>query len=65
MSKKKFPKPTEGKCYKCGIEVTIDIPFIDGHMVGRKSKDHGCGKEYIQYLFKFDRNDPDLEGLFE
>jgi hypothetical protein len=63
--KKKFPDSAKGKCYNCGVELDIDIPFIDGHMVGRRSKDHGCGPEYIQYLFQLDRNDPDLEGIFD
>ena len=65
MKKKKFPKPKKGNCVKCGVEVIADIPFIDGNLVGRKSEDHGCGKQYTHIVLYLDTSDPDLEGLFE
>jgi hypothetical protein len=35
------------RCYKCGKEVSVDIPVISKDYVGFTSEDHGCGPEYI------------------
>lgn len=55
--KRKLDRPKidkEGRpCLKCKKIIYCNIPFICKGKVGWKSAEHGCGKEYTQYMFYF------------
>lgn len=60
MIKEKRPWPKEyskGKCLKCKKEVVCNIPFIAGNVSGYKSKDHGCGEEYVHFTVQLTKKE--------
>lgn len=41
----------KGVCLKCKKEIDINIPTIVSGRLMYSSIDHGCGKEYVQWVF--------------